>query len=417
MTKDLVASGYKSSLLRNFTVKQLERYFETQINDFKQLLRKVKIDGSTSHERFTKVLNELTVKGFNDNNIDQDLFNGLVYYLSDRVYHMNLNTSLGIDEAFNLLNESSKYSNYINKKLSKVATNDSLITIRREGERLIFLFQLEVIELGGDSQKSNFYISCILDFEDKYIQIRLRHHYLKSSKFNLTKVIKHIVGFLSRLPIATSVGKYNEAFIQQSLYKMFLKESEKSLNLIKKEVAKEEKQNNVKGEEELREDISNYLKQQLNISDPTSYVDKVMSVKYQDTVKQIKEKDFVNDGGFIFAFSFIDRKITRSTNRNKDHKPVYYSKIYWNLRDVVKDYEEISELGVYWKFNNTNFGKPLSIDDKSSDLSFAEVGFKEIHSALEIHYYTNSSDENLVTLTNERRLRERYVVWKIRKFI
>lgn len=406
--------NYKYSLLRNFTAKQLQNFLEKEIVNFKELLKREL--GSSSLVRIGNILNNLIARGFNDKNIESTLFHNIVYLLSDRVYHMNLVTDSDCSSTVKLLSNSD-FSNYVDRKISQVVnTNEDLITIRQEGERLIFLFRLDTVELGYGKEKSNFYVSCILDFADNYAQIRLRNHYLRASHLNLTKVLQFVEGFVKTLPGAIFLERFNEAALHTALYKMFIHESEKSLNLIKKKV-REEEEDEGEDEEALRINISDYLKKQLNITDPIPYVDKVMSVKYQDTARSITEKEFIKDGGFIFAFSFIDRKITRSTNRNEDHKPVYYSKIYWNLKDVVKDYKELSELGVYWKFNKSDFGKPLSTADKPEDVTFVEVGFREIHNVLEIHYYVNTLVEDLAPLIKDRRVKENYVIWKIKSFI
>ena len=414
-----VLYDYKFSLLRNFGINQLKNYLKTKIEDFNKLFRQA---SGSSYEKIQTVLNEQVSQGFDDNEIDKTFFEAIVHLFPERCYYLNIITDLTANEAFQQLKTSSKYSPYIERKLSQVVHPDEkLITVRKEGNRIIFLFKLGMAELGIKKEKCAFYVSCILDFKHKHMEIRLNQHLLRNTtNIQLRHVINYMYQFVNnQLPIALIASKPGEAKIHKGLYKLFLDESNKSLRLIKKEVAKnEEKESTKLSEKELRQNISKYLKEQLHISNPDPFVEKVMTVKYQDTVHNMKLEDFIKDGGYIFGFGFIDRKITRSVNRNEDHKPVYYSKIYWNLKDLVKEYEEISEIGVYWRFNKKDFMKGLTGKEKEEDLSFVEVALKEIHSVLEIHYYVDYTQSNsLASSVDERRIKEEYVIQKIKGFI
>lgn len=415
---------YKFSLLRNFKVKQLSNFLKPKINDYNKLFRKA--SGTNSYDQIRSLLNEQVSTGFDDREIDKTFFECLVHLFPERCYYLNINTKLTSDRAFTELENSSKYSPYINRKLSQVVnTEEKLMSIRREGHRIIFLFKLGLAALGIKKEKCNFYVPCVLDFEHNHLEIRLNQHLLRNASKDSSIRLKHVINYVenfvnNQLSLALSTSKPGgEAKLHKSLYKLFLEESNKSLKLIKKEIAKNEEKESAKvTEKELRENISNYLKEELHISNPDPYVEKVMTVKYQDTAKNMELKDFIQDGGYIFGFSFVDRKITRSTNRNEDHKPVCYSKIYWSLKDVVKEYEEVSELSIYWKFNKKDFEKSLTGKEKEEDLLFVEVGFKEIHGVLEIHYYVDYTDsEFLTTSLGGRRTREAYVIQKIKRFV
>ncbi|AXN41034.1 hypothetical protein [Peribacillus butanolivorans] len=414
---------YKLSLIRNFGVKELTKYLKLKITDYNKLLKGA--SGSNSYQKIRTLLNEQVTNGFDDREIDTTFFEALVHLFPERCYYLNVNTDLTADRAYEEIENSSKFSPYVNRKLSLVVSEDEkLMSIRKEGHRIIFLFKLGKAELGLKKDQCAFYVSCILDFKQNHLEIRLNQYLLrnvsKATSIQLKHVINHVTNFVNnQLPIALSTAKSGEAKIHKGLYKLFLEESNKSLKLIKKEITKNEAKESIKvTEKDLRGNISKYLKEQLHISNPEPFVEKVMTVKYQDTAKNMKHTDFIRDGGYIFGFSFIDRKITRSINRNEDHKPVYYSKIYWSLKDVVKEYEEVSELGIYWKFNRADYTKKLTGKEPEKDQSFVEIGLKEIHGVLEIHYYVDyTQSDPLIISVNERRIREEYVIHKIKEFV
>lgn len=431
----MVGHDYKFSLIRNFGVTELKSYLKTQMKDFDECYRKA--PGGNSREQICALLNEKVKKGFDDTHVDKTLFETLLYLIPERCYYLKLNTKLKADFVWRKLKQSQNYLPIIDRKLSKTISKDEdLITIRREDQKIIFLFKQSTVELGIGKEKCNFYIPCVLDFKEKHMEIRVNQHLLrhisrvngiklkniieKMCSFVNNSLFKVIGGNIDEENVLLSVAKSTETKIHKGLYSLFSLESTKSLDLIKKKVTEAEQKGSTKiTEQVLRDNISKYLQDELLISNPEPYVEKVMSVKYQDTAQQIKKKEFIDNGGYIFGFSFIDRKITRSTNRNEERNPVYSSPIYWNLQSVVKVYEEISELAVYWKFNKTDFKKTLT-DKKiaKKDLMFVEVGFKEIHGVLEIHYYVQYDETGILTsFIDGRRIKENYVIQKIKDFI
>lgn len=415
---------YKFALLRNFGVESLTKYLKKQIPDFSKSLRLQAV--SKSHEKMCNVLNEKLELGLDDSSIEGTLFQILVYMQPDKSYYLTLKTDLNINDAMQHL--SKKYSRIVNRKITE-NTNDegSLVSIRREQNRLIFLFKEGIARLGVEEERCYFYVSCIIDFDRQNIEIKLSEHKRRSAGIKLKYVLNKVEKFLKdNLTFSTATESFylmpqrdGEARIHKALYQLFAKETASSLDLIKGKIAELEGEKDPElAEEELKKNVRKYLEEELHLSDSEPYVNKVLSSKYQDTVKLMSEADFINDGGFVFGFTFVDRRITKSTNKNEQNKPVYYSKIYWDLKETVKDYEEICDLGVYWKFNSVDCTRSVQETKDIEELSFAEVGLKEIHNVLEIHYYFNKDDDkDFLSCLRERRAREKYVIRKIREVI
>lgn len=416
---------YKFSMVRNFDEKGLQQFLQLKISDLPELLKEQK--GDNLREKICNLLNAKVKLGFDDSDIEGTLFQLLVYEVPERGYYIPLETNLSVANAIARLKD--KYSSIIDRKLTEVLhSEEDLISIRQEQNKIIFLFKKGVAQLGLAKEKCNFYVPCIVDIDKEYMEIKFNQHFQRNAQLRPKGILEDIKKQVTRiLSFATSSEtfflqqnqKYGEAGIHKGLYKMFMEESSRSMGLIKARVAKLEGEEDVNlAEKVLRDNISNYLKNDLKFVNPKPYVNKVMSTKYQDTAKEMKEVEFTSNGGFIFSFTFIDRKVTKSSNKSAKHKPVYYSRIYWDLKDTVKDYEEISELGIFWKFNKSDFTKQITKDDKKDSLSFVEVGFKEIHNILEIHYYVPSSrSTDFQYSLRERRLKEAYVIDKVKKII
>ncbi|MCR6850042.1 MULTISPECIES: hypothetical protein [Bacillus] len=423
--KDKFLFNYDFNLLRNFNIRPLNKFLETQIDDYKSLLKKHKTNNG--YHTIISVLNEQISNGFNDMEIESILFKSLVYPNNEKLFYLDLNTNLDVILAMELLLE--KYPEIINRKLTKIINSEEdLISIRQEEDKVIFLFKEGVGELGSKKkEKCNFYVPCILDFKQKHMQIRFNQQLLRSCRIKGKDLLKKMEIFIHNLFNTSIKGnelrlktiKGNEAKIHKGLYTLFKKESSRSLDLIRCKVKERESTLEKEWtEESLRTEISKYLQKELRVLDPGPYVNRVLSVKYQDTAKNMEEVEFINDGGYIFGFTFVDRKITKSANKNEKRKPVYYSKIYWDLKDTIEDYEEVVELAVYWKFCKDKFNKKITKLESPENLSFVEVCFKETYNVLEIHYYVNYNKEyNLIKSLDERMYRENYVLNKIKEVI
>lgn len=196
--------------------------------------------------------------------------------------------------------------------------------------------------------------------------------------------------------MAMSAQSYNEPEIHRMIYNVFKEESAKAESVIKEHMAEG------LTEEAINEKILNFLEKDLEMSDPELYSDRVKSAYYQDLSLHLNPSTFYN--GFISAFTFLDRNLIRSSTRNPKRDPIYNSKVYWNLKDLIHEYEEVSELTCYWKFNESDFTAL-----PGEDFEFVEVSLRERSGSIEIHYYNSPSEK--------RRLKEDYVHFRISKYL
>lgn len=385
---------YRTPILRNFEIRnELNAILPEHIPDYSRKLRNIGTTGN-SWEKIATILNEnMTESPESDAIVDSILFEKLVFDVQDHVHLFPIESEIDADEFISRFEGEPQLDRFLN---ATVDPEEKFISIRKEENKALILYRFETIKLGGDEQKANFYVPCVLDFENSLLQIRLRKHYVSKSSANHVAVLEQVKAFINGLDGDITVLEYNETTVHSLLYQIFKEESEKAETVIKEHM----KENLT--EESVDDKILAFLKDELEMSEPELYADRVKSAFYQDLSLHLDPTEFYN--GFIFAFTFLDKNFIKSSTRNPKRDPIYNSKVYWNLKDLIHEYEEVSELSCYWKFNEEDFGLA-----EGEDFEFVEVSLRERNSSVEIHYYNSPSDK--------RRVKEDYVHSRISKYL
>ena len=390
---DLLHS-YSYPILRNFEVQELKDFLPNYIQDFSKKLRAIQAPGR-NWTKIVEVLNEnLKESEESDNQIDEVLFEKIIYNLPDHIHLYHLESEIDADEFISRFEEEPQFNRKVN---ATVANDEKFISIRKEGNRVLILYRFETVKLGEDEQKAIFYVPCILDFENSQLQIRLRKHYMSKSTANHITVLDTVKDFVNTLDADISIQDYTESNIHNLLYQIFKEESDKAETVIK------ENMNDRLTEETVNKKILTFLQTELKMLEPELYSDRVKSAFYQDLSLHLDPVVFYK--GFIFAFTFLDKNFIKSSTRNPKRDPIYNSKVYWNLKDLIHEYKEVSELSCYWKFDEEDFEK----QPEGENFHFVEVSLRERNGSLEIHYYNNPSEK--------RRLKEEYVHSRISKYL
>lgn len=385
---------YRSTILRNFEIKNiLDEILPNHIEDYRKKMRDSGINGN-SWEKIAHLLNEnMNENPDVDAAIDSELFKKLIYDVQDHVYIFPIESEIDAEELITRFDSEPQLNRPLN---AIVQNNEKFISLRIEGNRILILYRFDTIGLGENEQKTNFYVTCVLDFDNSLLHIRLRRHYLSKSTNRLISVLDEIKKFINKLDGDIVIKSFSETTVQSLLYNIFKEESSRAENVISQH-AKEQLT-----EETVDAKINNFLKNELKMSEPELYSDRVKSAFYQDLSLHLDPKEFYN--GFIFAFTFLDKNFIKSSTRNPKKDPIYNSKVYWNLKDLIHEYEEVSELACYWKFNEDNFEKPAG-----EEFEFVEISLKEKYGSIEIHYYRSPAVK--------RRLKESYVHYRISKYL
>lgn len=384
--------SYTVPLLRNFQIQELTPVLKQCITGYNKKIQET--TGENGWQKISTLLDAEKSNGWDDVSFDKFLFNQLTFTLPDHVYLCHLKTTFTADSFINKYNKTP----FFNRKLaSTIHSKEKIISIRKFNNQVVFLYKAGVSLLGKTEQRSLFLVPCVLDFENGFLLIKIRKHYLSRNNNNINSLINEICTYLnSMLDEDLQIQRFTKTSIHNILYKIFSDESSKAEKIIKDNTPK-------LTESEINSKILGFLGKELKLSDPQNYLDRVKSAFYQDASLQIEDSLFYK--GFIFGFTFFDKNLIKSATKNPSREPVYNSKVYWNLKDLIHEYEEVTELSLFWKFHKTNF----TLTPPGNNFGFVEITISEKYGSFELHFYKG--------LGNEGSLRENYVIYKIKEYL
>lgn len=386
---------YSITLLRNIKVKNLTKIGENCIGEFPAKFRAKKGEGQ---EKINRIIKEERKKNnhFNEESLEESLFNHLVYDGPDHSYIRKLYKEKNDDVLKQYIKKHPAYNRKIN---SSKPMKDDIISIRITGNKIGFLITHGTIRV-KDNKRVNLVSSCILDLKRNIIINKTTKRFLDKSDQNvgsiLTKTANNIREIVDR---NINIYVFNANFLQETIYKIFKDDSIKAEEEIKTEI-----ENTIK-EDELKNKIREFLTHELKLKSPEKHLEKTLSIYYQDFSELFQPTQF--GSGFVFAFGFLDKQYTKSSTRDMKKKkdPIYKKDIYWTLKDYIYKLGSLDELAVHWRFNKNDYTENYDLDT----LMFVELNLKEFNRCLEIHYY--NSDEI------KRGVKEEYVLRKIKKYL
>lgn len=383
---------YTVPFLMNFQVNYLKSVLKPHIEKFPSTYGNT--IGANGWERCNSLLNTIIKDDNISKSIDEKLFEKLVFEIQDHIYLRPLMSNIDASE---FIRRNSKHP-ALNRKLSHaLQRGELLMSMRQVANKVILLFKITTYS-DGISDEAILTCPCVIDFDNKLFILRTKiGHLNKATGFKVSRIMSIVEDYVSKyFSEYATLAEYNPSVLHKMLFNIFKTESENAEKVIRDNIE-------FSSEEEVSSKILNFLENDLMISDPSKYVDRVRYTYYQDLSSQLKDSSFYN--GFIFAFTFLDRKLTKSVTRNNDKKPVYNKEIYWNLKDLIYQYKELTELSLYWRYDKDNFDKVPN----EKDFQFVEVSLKVTNKSLEIHFY-NTRDVN-------RRLKEDYVLHKLDRYL
>ncbi|MBC1231370.1 hypothetical protein HB820_08905 [Listeria booriae] len=401
-----ILNNYPLRLLKNFFKKDLGEYLKSIDGEFNTIQKELGIYDYSTYKAFLD-------SKLQDFKMEADLFRAVSLTTPETFYYYPLNIDLetNIETIFECLNSDSRYTTYIDKKLFEFSQG-GLLSIRRDENKLIFLFEKGIAITSVNKDKKAFYVSCTIDFDKKLLYIGyMQGRYTRlqlSDKISIRELLANIIGQIEKMPLkGIEIQKFGEQKLLQAFYKMFLEESTCAIDVIK-----------TKADGDIDEKVNVALKE-LEVIETEIIREKLTALKYQDIALRTEITDFIKTGGYIFGFSLIDRRITRSRNKNHEHNPVYMSKIYWSLKDLIDDYQELSEVAFSWKFYKNDFGCRLNPDkyNESKKTELVEVEYKITNNDLEIHYYKTNGNPLLRENARNKEDKINYVLYKIEQYL
>ncbi|WP_411955110.1 hypothetical protein ACKXGF_04940 [Alkalibacillus sp. S2W] len=383
---------YSFPLLRNIEVKDLSELLKPRIEKFPSKFRKTIAD--SGWKRINIILSDEIKNGFDDTDLEQQLFEKIVYELPDTIHLLNLSSDVNAQEFY----DSFISASVRDRKISNpVRSDEKLISVRKEEDQVIFLFNLGITLLGDNrDQKANLYVPVIFDFNNHKCLIRLRRRQVSRSQLKTKEIIDEVSSYIHQFT-NIAINRFNESKLHRDvMYNLFNDEANRAEDIIRNYM-------DDFSEDQLIEKINHFLTNDLSLSEPNEYIERITSIYYQDLFNNIDESRF--NEGYIYGFSFFDRRNNRSSTKNKRQKPIYASKIYWNLKDLIHQHRELTELSLYWKFDKDDF----TSSPEGDDFHFVEVNLREIHNTLELRFYR--------TFSEFRRSQEQYVLYKIMQYL
>lgn len=424
--------NFDLSLLNKFEGQKLNEFLGVFIPDYNQQILDSRKAGGMGKQIIRRVLNqyiqEMDLEQQENlktlDSIDRAFFFFLFYQDQDTYYHKKIiSRSLNIDYIWSSLEEDRNWKSYLNKNMVDFSTNDEVVSIRKDHEDLLILFNCGTYTTSQLKEEKPFFVSCRLNLRNKILSIGI-----KDSMFSKisdedkdifgrkrTELIAFVINKIINMNLGLSFERYAEGAVEDALYQLFIDQSNQAETLIKESFENEdEDQRSVTQFKEIAEE---FLREKFGLKRPQEFVQKALSMKYQDQATQMPISKFANNGGYIFGFSFVEKQITRSDNKSDKKKPIYSSKLYWNLKDIIDEYPNISQLSMFWKFNKINFDTNI-VDSDTNDLTFVELDYKCSNNDLVLHYYVKSNQLSIFEADSlDRKRREDYALRQINKYL
>jgi hypothetical protein len=308
-----------------------------------------------------------TASSINEEIVDTFLFNTFFNNKSNLQFIYKLNNTFLNRHTLKTKNE---IINYLNS-FPELKYNESLINFQDNQDftlcttRTIFdddnlkqikiLFKCEAVNTNRD--EIDIFASFLIDLENNLLSIRFNptlYEYYSDKLGLITKVKNFILTstILEKLDIQFS--SFNETISKKTIFNMFKELSEEAEALLNNRVPRD-----------AEEKIQQFL-QQMSTSIKTDYVKQIKAVIFQDVSETFTDTLFTQ--GWVFKFLFNEGQYTRAASNTRNFKPIYSSKVYWNLKEVIFKEKEMNEAGFTWFLPNTASSIIVKIESKNEHI-------------------------------------------------
>lgn len=379
-------------MLRNIVLYQLKEMPKGLIDRFPTKFNERSGDG---HRNTTDIINqEISENDFDDNELEAKIFHHLVFNSPDYSFVRHINKKENSNSQIKaMFQESIAFNRKVNKPIS---SRENLISIRIEGNKIIFLFRFDTVEINEEKQ-ATVLVPCILDLDRNIFLVRIKNRYLRRSKEKPNSVIGKTTGEVKKIGNEiVDIVPVNAENIQEGLYNLFDDDSYEAEKGIKETIEDEKQQ-------QLEKNIKDFITENLDAEFQEQYLERILSIYYQEIASSFSASKFGNR--YVFALGFLDKQDIQSSARNINRHPIYSKEIYWNLKDIIHKHKSLEDLSIFWQFNPSNFGSRPTDEQKD----FVEVNLKVINKSLRIHYYDTSEEK--------RGFKEEYVLRQLERYL
>jgi hypothetical protein len=386
--------------LKNIYLKEIYDFFR----DHNVLNRSVRLKADTTNTRYIKALaiinEELNSnQSFTVDDLDNFLFEQLFY--SNNNYHFAYrfnNLSLTSESTLTHV-ESFLQSNpglCYNKLISdNNGLDNELFTTRIEMQNNKLRSLQLLIKYNSTSTRSfpaiDMFVGVLIDLSNNLVVLKFNQNLLDNNRRDSLDILKDIKKMLKgegtpgRVfePLQLNITSLNESDARDTIFKLFEELSLEAEALL-------DAQTQPHTENSIRLFLG-----QMGLSDITQdYVNQIKAVIYQDISNTISESVFQR--GWVFRFLFREGDTTRASSRTDDRGPIYGSKVYWHLKEIIFREREMIESGFHWY-----------IDPNTDD--FVQVRLESRNDTMVIHYYYH--------MRYGRKEKEEFVLRKINQYL
>ncbi|WP_429844553.1 hypothetical protein [Brevibacillus sp. FIR094] len=366
--------------LKSYEVKDIEKNTQTKNrNDYSPYVRIIQSEFNNPKSRLTPEI------------FDQYLFNELFY--ANNNYHqiyeydsLFSKTKLSVLDAHEHLSKhpSFLYNGLLNKQLA--TTDYELCSTRLEhidGVMNNLHLLIKVTTITSRRGNINFFVGITFDLVNKYLIVKFNLNTLEKSRIEKKVIITRIKALLDRLPFNHRFISLNETAAKKTIFQLFKELSLDAEGLLESKVPSGTDEKIVKFLTEMK--VKKVAK---------DYVQQIKAVVYQDLSKTFKNSFF--EKGWVFRFVFKEGDFTRASSRTDDFNPIYGSKVYWHLKELIFKEQEMQEAGFHWYTTNAKD-------------SYVLVKLEAREDTMIIQYYYG--------MTRDGREKEAYVLRKIKQYL
>ncbi|WP_135552138.1 hypothetical protein [Paenibacillus cymbidii] len=253
-----------------------------------------------------------------------------------------------------------------------------------------FILQMGKVE--SRFGETNVFIGITIDLVNKVLLIKFNYKQfeeIRKEPLSLVKEIKNVLmGF----------GKSGKPFSELNLNIVSLgdKEAREAIYFMFEELSREaENLLNSRINPETDAKIIAFLNSMGIGKVEDDYIEQIKAVVFQDISKEIGDDTF--EHGWVFRFHFREGDHTRASSTQENKLPVYSSKTFWQLKELIYREQEMYEAGFHWF---------MSSDDPEE---FVDIRIESRNDTIILHYYYR--------MRMGRREKEQFVIQKVTQYL
>ncbi|WP_100406640.1 hypothetical protein [Bacillus solitudinis] len=390
--------------LRNIFKKDFEQFFR----DHNVKKRTVRIQAASGQELYVpiKAMLEEELKeetSFSPEDLDRFFYDQLFYsnnnwhciYPFDEIKFANHRDIKEVTNFFVEFKVEFKTNQLLTADLS--AYDFTLCTTRiesKEGEAESINFLFKIGNVIVDNFNQHFFCGVTIDLVQNLVLFKFNQNLIDNFNLDQLDILKRLKGILN------GENEDNSFFNELSLnVTSFSEETPKKLISyhFKELSAEAEALLSAEVPENTEKDIEDFLTEKgLPCND--DYIQQIKSVLFQDISKKCADTLF--SSGWVFRFIFREGRYTRASTRTENRSPIYGSKVYWHLKELIFKNNEMSEAGFFWYLPGSTQEKP----------NYVDVRFEGRNDYLITHYYYTMRGP-------DRKEKEEFVLQKVRAYL